>query len=108
MATLIINNAQPCGLEHIKKCYLHISDTAETLSIKAKTLPNYREFDITLLDINFKFVQGSLSSVLDALVNYFYKLDGVVLIITRLYMLPAKKTLKYSNARLNLIFPLSS
>ena len=67
MATSIINKVQPCGLEHIKKL-LSASGVSDALSIQATALTIYGKFDTTLLEINFKFVFQSLSSILDVLV----------------------------------------
>ena len=72
MAISIVNNAQPCGLEHIKKSLLTRNNTGDTLFTKASILTIYGKFDISLLEINQKFVLASLISILDALVNGFY------------------------------------
>ena len=63
---MIISNVQPCGLEHMKKCYFQQA-TKMTLSTEATAL--------TIYGIN-KFVLWSLSHTLHALVNCFYNIMG--------------------------------
>ena len=52
-----------------KKMLLPESNVCDTLSAKAAAITIYRKFDARLLEINLKFVQQSLSSILDALIN---------------------------------------
>ena len=47
------------------------SNVCDTLSAEATEITMHREFDATLLEIKLKFVQQSLTSILDELVNCF-------------------------------------
>ena len=47
------------------------NNVCDTLSAEATEITMHREFDATLLEIKLKFVQQSLTSILDELVNCF-------------------------------------
>ena len=73
----------------------------DTLSTLPRTL---WKFDPTLLEINLKFALGSLSSILDALVNCFSSKFNY----RKIPCVSNKRTLKHSSAHSNLICPLNS
>lgn len=54
-----------------KKMLLPENNVCDTLSAEATEITMHREFDATLLEIKLKFVQQSLTSILDELVNCF-------------------------------------
>ena len=54
-----------------KKMLLPESNVCDTLSAEATEITMHREFDATLLEIKLKFVQQSLTSILDEFVNCF-------------------------------------